>query len=96
LALQLSLYLLSLHSSIIFFLNDQTVVMSGMYSEKTKNFLKEIRSILCFSSSKSERPYNCCKKVFKHNDYFSFMSASENCFVKICELKNDTKRFPIN
>ncbi len=32
-----------------------------MYSGKSRNSLKEIQSIHCFSSSKSERPCNCCK-----------------------------------
>src|SRR5271157_2938906 len=45
------------------FLNDQTVVLSGIYSGKTRNFLKEIRSIYCFSSSKSKRPYHCCNTI---------------------------------
>ena len=79
-----------------FLMNNQTVVLSGVLSEKPRKFLKEVLSIHCFSSSKSERPYNCCKKVFNHNDYFSFISASENRFVKIYKLKNDKKRFSID
>jgi D-alanyl-lipoteichoic acid acyltransferase DltB (MBOAT superfamily) len=64
-----------------------------MYSKKPRNFLKEILSIHCFSSSNPERPCHCCKKEFKHNNDISFRSSSENFFIKGYELKNDTKRF---
>ena len=33
-----------------------------MYSGKPRHFLKVILSINCFSSSKLERPSNCCKE----------------------------------
>jgi hypothetical protein len=46
--------------SIILLRNDQTVVLSGTYSGNERNFLKEILSMHCLSSSASERPCHCC------------------------------------
>ncbi len=40
---------------------DQTLVLSGMYSGKARNFLKEIRSIHCSLSTKSEKQFYSCK-----------------------------------
>ena len=44
----------SLQLLIILILNNQTVVLFGMYPVTPRNFLKEILSIPCFSSSKSK------------------------------------------
>gem|GEM_PF-2323151 len=52
---------LFLQLSIILFLNEQTVVLSVKYSGKSRNFLKEIQSIDCFSISMFERPFFCCE-----------------------------------
>ena len=58
--------------------------MSGIYSGKLRDFLKEIRSKHCFSSSKSERPFYCCEtSILKKVSYIIFMSVFRNYLINV-------------
>jgi hypothetical protein len=64
---------------------------------KSKNFLEEIRLINCFSTSKSERPFDYCKKsIFNVKINSALGLPQENYFVQMYGYKYDMKRFPIN
>jgi hypothetical protein len=55
---------LFLHLSILFFLNDQTGVLTVMYSGKSWNVLIEFRLMRCFSISMLEKPCFFVKQAF--------------------------------
>ena len=73
LAFELSLYFFFFADINNFFLNDQTMVLSGMYSEKPRNLLKEIRSIIVSQVQSRNKHAIDIKKRLK-NDMKRFLS----------------------
>ena len=73
---------------------EQTLVLSGMYSRKPRNFLKEIQSIHCSLSAKSERQF-CSRKNSTFNIIIDSASGplQETVLLKNMDSKMIRKNF---